>query len=83
MPCYLLHMIESPNTRPYDDTDVKDLVGQYPRLFCAQCTPPEELSPSSSVRCLQRDAPCWRQTPSAAPPAPEPPAASPDDPSAG
>jgi hypothetical protein len=68
MPCYLLHMIESPNSQPYADSDVKDLVGQYPRLFCAQSTPPEELAPGESVRCLQRDIPCWRQsTPSNAP----------------
>ena len=62
MPCYLLHMIESPSTRPYEDADVRDLVGQYPRLFCAQCTPPQELSPGESVRCLQRDNPCWKPT---------------------
>jgi hypothetical protein len=60
MPCYLLHMIEAPNTQPYSDADVKDLVGQYPRLFCAQCTPPQELAPGESVRCLQRDNPCWK-----------------------
>ena len=60
MPCYLLHMIEAPNTHVYDDPDVKDLVGEYPRLFCAQSNPPCELRPGHSVRCLQRDAPCWK-----------------------
>ena len=60
MPCYLLHMIEAPNTGAYDDSDVRDLVGEYPRLFCAQCNPPLELRPGDSVRCLQRDAPCWK-----------------------
>ena len=72
MPCYLLHMIESPIAQPYTDADVKDLVGQYPRLFCAQCTPPEELAPGESVRCLQRDTPCWRPDAPAAKPAEEP-----------
>ena len=57
MPCYLLHMIETPNANPYADPDIKDVVGEYPRLFCAQCTPPLELAPSESVRCLQRDTP--------------------------
>jgi len=80
MPCYLLHMIESPNAQPYADADVKDLVGQYPRLFCAQHTPPQELAPGESVRCLQRDNPCWK--PDA--PLPDEPAESPNgsDPSA-
>jgi len=60
MPCYLLHMIEAPNTHAYEDPNVKDIVGEYPRLFCAQCAPPLELAPGESVRCLQRDAPCWK-----------------------
>ena len=60
MPCYLLHMIEAPNRTPYAAPEMKDLVGQYPRLFCAQHTPPEELAPGDSVRCLQCEAPCWR-----------------------
>ena len=62
MPCYLLHMIEAPSRRPYADPETKDVVGQYPRLFCAQHTPPEELPPGQSVMCLQRDVPCWRDT---------------------
>jgi hypothetical protein len=62
MPCYLLHMIEAPNANPYADPDMKDVVGEYPRLFCAQCTPPLELAPGESVRCLQVDTPCWRET---------------------
>lgn len=62
MPCYLLHMIETPNANPYADPDMKDVIGEYPRLFCAQCTPPLELAPGESVRCLQRDTPCWRET---------------------
>lgn len=60
MPCALLHMIEQPSPRPYDDPDLKDLVGQFPRLFCAQCNPPVELKASEALRCFQRDAPCWK-----------------------
>jgi len=59
MPCYLLHMIAAAEPEPYADPDVKDLVGEFPRLFCAQCTPPKPLKPSQSALCLQREAPCW------------------------
>jgi len=60
VPCYLLHMVEMPESQPYDDPDLKDLVGQFPRLFCAHCNPPKSLRPSESVRCLDRDVPCWK-----------------------
>lgn len=60
MPCYLLHMVEMPEAKPYDDPDLKDLVGEFPRLFCAHCNPPRGLRPSESVRCLDRDIPCWK-----------------------
>jgi hypothetical protein len=60
MPCYLLHMIEMPLQRPYDDPDVKDVVGDFPQLFCAHCNPPRNLRPSESTRCLNREAPCWK-----------------------
>lgn len=60
MPCFLLHMIEQPSPRPYDDPDLKDLVGQFPRLFCAQCNPPVELVASDTLKCFSRDAPCWK-----------------------
>jgi hypothetical protein len=60
MPCYLLHMIEMPVSRPYDDPDLKDLVGQLPQLFCAQCNPPKPLFASESARCLDRQTPCWK-----------------------
>jgi len=60
VPCYLLHMVEMPEARPYDDPELKDLVGEFPRLFCAFCNPPRELRPGESVRCLERDAPCWK-----------------------
>jgi len=61
MPCYLLHMIEQPDQAAYADPDLKDIVGTLPRLFCAQCNPPRALLPSESVRCLGREAPCWKQ----------------------
>lgn len=60
MPCYLLHMVEMPEATPYDDPELKDLVGEFPRLFCAQCARPRPLPPGESVRCLERDAPCWK-----------------------
>jgi hypothetical protein len=60
MPCYLLHMVEMPDERPYDDDELKDLIGEFPRLYCAQCTPPLPLRPGESVRCLDRDVPCWK-----------------------
>jgi hypothetical protein len=60
MVCYLLHTVEMPSQSPYSDPDVKDLVGEFPRLFCAHCQPPRELRASESVRCLERDAPCWK-----------------------
>ena len=60
MVCYLLHTVEIPKASPYDDADIKDLVGEFPRLFCAHCTPPRELSAGEGVRCLECDAPCWK-----------------------
>lgn len=62
MTCYLLHMIEVPDRRPYADADLKDIVGQLPQLFCAYCTPPKPLPPSQSARCLDRESPCWKPT---------------------
>ncbi len=46
--------------RPYDDVDLKDLVGDMPRLFCASSQPPCELRPGESIRCFERNAPCWK-----------------------
>lgn len=60
MPCYLLHMIEQPDTAAYDDPDLKDVVGQLPRLFCASCAPPEPLRASESSHCLEATGPCWK-----------------------
>lgn len=60
MPCYLLHMVEMPDTQSYRDPDLKDVVGQLPQLFCAHCNPPRQLMASESARCLECDGPCWR-----------------------
>lgn len=60
MPCYLLHIVEQPESSPYDDPDLKDLVGSFPRCFCSQVTPVEPLAPSEVSRCLNRDTPCWK-----------------------
>ena len=63
--CTLLHMIERPAARPYDDPDLKDLVGALPRLFCAQNQPALELRAGEAVRCVSRDHPCWKAAASA------------------
>lgn len=59
MSCTLLHIVEQPEPRPYDDPDLKDLVGAFPRFFCAKCAPPRPLRPGEAVRCLDRTEPCW------------------------
>lgn len=53
-------MIEQPASTPYDDPDLKDLVGDLPRLFCAFSQPACELRPGESVRCFDRTSPCWK-----------------------
>lgn len=60
MPCYLLHMVEQPDPDAYNDPDLKDLVGSFPRCFCAQCNPPRSLAPGEVVKCLERQGPCWK-----------------------
>lgn len=60
MACVLLHMIEQPEPAPYQDADLKDLVGSLPRFFCAYCTPPRPLRPGEMVKCLARSEPCWK-----------------------
>lgn len=60
VPCYLLHLIEMPERAPYQDADLKDLVGQFPQLYCAYCNPPRHLAPSEGSRCIDRTAPCWK-----------------------
>lgn len=67
MPCYLLHVIEQPDHSAYDDPDLKDVVGQFPRCFCAQNTPPDPLRAGEVVKCLERTGPCWKPRPRAVP----------------
>lgn len=69
MPCYLLHMIEAPQPAPYSDPGLKDLIGQWPQLFCAYCNPPRNLPASDGARCLGVDAPCWKPAEEICPPA--------------
>lgn len=58
MSCYLLHVMEQPDESAYDDPELKDLVGSFPRIFCAAASTPRPLSASESVRCLERSVPC-------------------------
>jgi len=60
MPCILLHTLEKPDIRPYDDHDVKDVVGALPEFYCAYCNPLRKLGPSRALKCLGVEAPCWK-----------------------
>jgi hypothetical protein len=58
--CYLLHVVEEPDPAPYEDQDLKDVVGHLPKFYCTGCTPPRRVKPSEAVKCLDRAAPCWK-----------------------
>jgi hypothetical protein len=58
--CYLLHIMEDPDRDACRDPDLKDVVGLMPRFFCAQCQPLKPLMASQAVKCMRRDAPCWK-----------------------
>lgn len=60
MSCYLLHMVEQPDPQPYADPNLKDLVGGFPRFYCANCNPPQALPAGDVVKCMDREAPCWK-----------------------
>ena len=60
MTCYLLHVMQEPDREAYADPDLKDLIGDMPKFFCARRNPILKLTPSEAVRCFSRDAPCWR-----------------------
>jgi hypothetical protein len=60
VPCYLLHILEQPDEDPYDDENVKDVVGRLPQFYCAYCDPLIRLKPSAGFKCMQREAPCWK-----------------------
>lgn len=63
MPCYLLHIVEQQDPRPYDDPDVKDVVGGMPTFFCARQQPTVRLRPGEAMQCIGREAPCWKPAP--------------------
>ncbi len=58
--CILLHIVEQPDREPYRDPQVKDVVGTLPEFYCAYCNPLKRLAPSEAIKCLQREAPCWK-----------------------
>jgi len=60
MPCYLLHVLEQQDPRPYDDPDVKDVVGTMPQFFCTRHQPLLRLPPGEAMKCIGREAPCWK-----------------------
>lgn len=59
MACYLLHVLEQQDPRPYDDPDVKDVVGTMPQFFCTKCQPLLRLAAGQATRCMMQEAPCW------------------------
>ena len=60
MTCYLLHIMEDPDRNAYRDPNLKDLVGEMPRFFCALKQPLAPLVASECVKCIRRSAPCWK-----------------------
>ncbi len=60
MTCYLLHIMQEPDQAAYADPDVKDVVGDIPKFYCAHCNPIKRLRPGEAVKCLNRDLPCWK-----------------------
>lgn len=59
MPCYLLHVLEQQDPRPYDDADVKDVVGTMPQFFCTRQQPIARLRPGEAIKCMGVAGPCW------------------------
>ena len=60
MACYLLHIVEQPDQRPYDDPDVKDVIGALPQFYCTHCDPIRQLRPGEAMQCLRLEEPCWK-----------------------
>jgi len=60
MVCTLLHILEKQDERPYDDPDVKDVIGALPHFYCTHCQPLKRLRPGEAVKCMRRDEPCWK-----------------------
>ena len=63
MACYLLHIVEQPDPRPYDDPDVKDVVGALPQFYCTHCQPIKLLASGEAMKCIRRGSPCWNPHP--------------------
>ena len=57
--CTLLHVLEQQDQHPYDDPDVKDIVGTMPQFYCAHCDPLKRLKPGEAMKCIDREQPCW------------------------
>lgn len=73
MSCYLLHVLEQQDLRPYDDPDVKDVVGTMPQFYCTRQHPIAPLRPGEAIKCIERDTPCPDIAPAPAkPPTPDP-----------
>lgn len=60
MPCFLLHIVEQQDQRPYEDPDVKDVIGALPQFYCTHCQPIRRLRPGEAMRCIDREEPCWK-----------------------
>lgn len=60
MACYLLHVLEQQDPRPYDDPEVKDVVGTMPQFFCTRQQPIARLGPSEAIKCIACESPCWK-----------------------
>jgi molybdenum cofactor biosynthesis enzyme MoaA len=58
--CHLLHVLEQQDQTPYEDPDVKDVIGIMPQFFCTHCNPIRRLRPSEAYKCMQREDPCWK-----------------------
>lgn len=59
MTCNLLHVLEKQDTNPYEDPDVKDVVGTMPQFYCTMCRPILRLKPGQAMKCLEVPQPCW------------------------
>ena len=59
MPCTLFHLLEKQDEHPYEDPDVKDVIGAMPQFFCTYCNPIKRLRPGEAMKCIARDEPCW------------------------
>jgi hypothetical protein len=64
--------MEDPDRDAYRDPDLKDVVGQMPRFFCARREPLAPLLASECVKCMRRNAPCWKPESAAGEEPPEP-----------